>query len=219
MFFQGDPVKVIGRVDPEAAEKFYSKLYEKFNNKWVRRTFALMDTSYCLKAISPSNFDKLDTETETDLKSMLMPWVEPYVSANEVIVYLDVSSLPPGAQSKAHVDYTWFHLMSKRIRIPLITNPKSTFSLLTDNSSIKTYNLKVGKVYETNNSVIHMAANLGDTPRWHIVADILDKRIYEYLIENNKLSSWGLHPSINFCLNPEVAARLEEALKSDPINI
>ena len=218
MFFKGDPIRVIGHVDASKAQELYNIILEKFNNKWVRRTFALMDTSYCLKAISPSKFDILTEEDALQLKEILLPWVEPYVSDSEVIVYLDVSSLPPNAKSKVHIDYSWFHLMSKRIRIPLVTNPRSVFAVLTDIGP-KNYNLKVGNVYETNNSVIHTAANLGESPRWHIVADILDKRVYDYFVEQNKLGEWGLHPSINFCLDPKVTAQLDDALNQDTINI
>lgn len=218
MFFKGDPVRVVGKVDTNKTAELCNIISAKFDDKWVRRSFTLMDTSYCLKAITPSQFDKLNEIDEEQLRELLLPWIAPYVSENETIVYMDLSSLPPGAKSKVHIDYTWFHLMAKRIRIPLITNPKSVFALLTDTGP-KNYNLKVGNVYETNNSVLHLAANLGDTARWHIVADILDTSIYNYLVSQNKLADWGLHPSINFCIDPKVVAQLEETLKTDPINI
>jgi hypothetical protein len=218
MFFPGDPVRVIGHVDVEEANNLYKLILKKFNEKWIKRSFKLMDTSYCLKAVSPSNFDALDENTRNELKEILMPWVTPYISDNEVLVYLDVSSLPPGSQSIPHVDYLWIHLLSKRIRIPLITNCDCKFSLL-DESGTKTYNLKVGNVYETNNSVLHAAANLGTTPRWHIVADILDKSLYEYLVRTGKLSHWGVSPTLNFLYSSDVVNQLTRALKSDPINI
>jgi hypothetical protein len=218
MLFDGDPVRVIGTVDADKIDELRSKIVEKFNNHWVKRTFKLMDSSYCLKAITPSKFDVLDEHTAEKLREILIPWVQPYVSKNEKIVYLDVSSLPPGAQSLVHVDYSWIHLMAKRIRIPIITNPKSTFALWTDGGEVKTYNLKVGNVYETNNSVMHLAANLGDTDRWHIVADILDIAVYDYLVRENKLSGRGLHPSINFSLNPAVIEKLTAGLHAKPLD-
>lgn len=218
MFFSGDPIRVIGHVDADRIQAMHDTILERFNSKWVRRTFKLMDTSYCLKAISPSNFDSVDENTQQELKELLLPWIAPYVTENDVVVYLDLSSLPPGAQSKVHIDYSWIHLMAKRIRIPIVTNPKSTFALWTDGGTVKTYNLKVGNVYETNNSVMHLAANLGDTDRWHIVADILDKSVYEYLVRENKLSGWGLHPSINFSLNPEVIEKLTAGLHATPLD-
>jgi hypothetical protein len=218
MLFDGDPVRVIGSVDVDKIEELRSTIFEKFNSHWVKRTFKLMDSSYCLKAITPSKFDVLDEQIAKELREMLLPWVEPYVSKNEKIVYLDVSSLPPGAQSLPHIDYSYIHILAKRIRIPLVTNPKSTFSLVTANG-IKTFNLKVGSVYETNNMVAHVAGNLGNSERWHIVADILDNSLYEYLERTGKLADKAIDPSINFLLNKTVAGQLVESLKNESINI
>lgn len=218
MIFEGDPVKVIDSVDLDKVEELRKTIFEKFNSHWVKRSFKLMDSSYCLKAITPSKFDILDKDVATELKDILMPWITPYVSNNEKIIYLDVSSLPPGAQSLPHIDYTYMHVLAKRIRIPLVTNSKSTFSLVTS-SGIKTFNLKVGKVYETNNMVAHVAGNLGDSERWHVVADILDNSLYEYLERTGKLSAHAIDPSINFILNKDISNRLVAALKNEAINI
>jgi hypothetical protein len=214
MLFEGDPVRVIGTVDSDKIKELFDIINEKFNSHWVKRSFKLMDSSYCLKAITPSNFDTLDKKIADELKDILLPWIEPYVDKNERIMYLDVSSLPPGAQSLPHIDFTYMHVLSKRIRIPLVTNPKSTFSLVT-HTGIKTFNLKVGNVYETNNMVAHVAGNLGDTDRWHIVADIIDNSLYEYLERTGKLSAQAIDPSINFILNKKVSDQLIEALKSN----
>jgi hypothetical protein len=218
MIFEGDPVRVIDSVDLGKVEELRKTIFEKFNSHWVKRSFKLMDSSYCLKAITPSKFDILDKDVAAELKDILMPWITPYVSNNEKIIYLDVSSLPPGAQSLPHIDYTYMHVLAKRIRIPLVTNSKSTFSLVTP-TGIKTFNLKVGKVYETNNMVAHVAGNLGDSERWHVVADILDNSLYEYLERTGKLSAHAIDPSINFILNKDISNRLVAALKNEAINI
>lgn len=218
MFFKGDPVKVIGHVATETIEELYDTTFEKFNDKWVKRSFALMDESYCLKAMTPSNFDKLNSEDEIQLRELLLPLITPYISENEVLVYLDISALPPGAKCKVHLDFSLFHILSRRIHIPISTNPNATFSLLSESGS-KTYNLKVGSVYEINNTVLHVVSNAGDSPRWHIIADIIDKSLYNYLISENKMNDWGLHPSINNCINPKVIAHLESSLTSNPIDI
>jgi len=218
MFFRGDPIKVIGNIDIEKIKDLFDKIDKTFKNIWVRRTFALMDKSYCLKAITPSQFDKLKKDDEDLLREMLVPWITPYISENEVLVYLDISSLPPGAKCKVHIDYSWFHLVSRRIHIPLVTNPNATFALLSE-SGPKNYNLKVGNVYEINNMCFHVVSNAGNTDRWHILADVIDKSVYNYLVSSNKLADWGLAPSINNCIDPLVIVQLEEALKTDPINI
>jgi hypothetical protein len=218
MFFKGDPIRVIGNVDIEKTQALYNTLVELFKDKWVHRSFALMDESYCLKAVTPSQFDKLSKEDETQLRELLTPWVTPYISENEKLVYLDISSLPPGAKCKVHIDFSWFHLVSRRIHIPIVTNPNATFALLSD-SGPKNYNLKVGSVYEINNMVFHHVSNRGSTHRWHILADVIDKSVYNYLIAENKIADWGLSPSINNCIDPKIIAQLTETLKTDPINI
>jgi hypothetical protein len=218
MYFTGDPIKVIGFVDNDTITHIINKIKENFNDKWIRRTFKLMDTSYALKAITPSNFDRTNNETEKQLSEFLMPYVMPYVGENDVVVYLDISSLPPGARSLVHVDYAWIHQLSRRVRIPLVTNPQSVFALKTING-LYNYNLKVGKVYETNNQVLHLAANLGNTDRWHIVADIMDKDVYDYLVKTEKLDKWAIDPTVNFSFNQQVVSQLTEALRTDPINI
>jgi len=211
MFFSGDPVKVIDQIDPEKLKELHSVIRNKFDNKWVKRTFKLMDTAYVLKAVSPTNFDGLDEESTTELKKILLPWIEPYVGPNESIYYLDISSVPPETKIKAHLDYAFFQTVCRRIHIPVLTNNKSALSLWTDNG-VKTYNLKVGKVYEINNQVVHVAGNLGDTERWHILADIIDNDVLEVMKKTGMLSSWAYHPSINFFLNDKIVNALDNAL-------
>ena len=54
--------------------------------------------------------------------------------------------------------------MSKRIHIPLLTNP-DCIMLIED----KTYHLELGKVYITNTTLRHTAVNASDRMRVHIV--------------------------------------------------
>lgn len=219
MFFTGMPVKVIGTVEKENLINLHQEITDKFNNKWVQRsTNNLMSTSYCLKAITPSKFDIPDDQTQQDLKEILLPFVSPYVRKNEVIVYLDVSSLPPGTKSIVHVDYLLLHVLSRRIRIPITTNSNSVFALKTK-EGIQNFNLKVGNVYETNNQSLHIAANLGNTDRWHIAADLLDKDLYNLLVNTNQIYRQAFDPDINFSISPDIVFQIEEALKSPPINI
>ena len=219
MFFTGMPVKVIGTIEQAKLNKLQQEITDKFSNKWVQRsTNNLMATSYCLKAITPSKFDILDDQTQQDLKELLLPFVSPYIKENEVIVYLDVSSLPPGTKSAVHVDYLLLHVLARRIRIPITTNPKSVFALKTKDG-IQNFNLKVGNVYETNNQSLHTAANLGNTDRWHIAADLLDKDLYNVLVRTDQLYRQAFDPNINFSISSDVVFQIEEALKNPPINI
>lgn len=218
MFFTGTPVKIIGTIEQEKLDRLQQQIADKFGHKWVQRsTNKLMDTSYCLKAITPSKFDVPDENTQQELKDLLLPIVSPYIKENETVVYLDISSLPPGTKSLVHVDYLLLHVLSRRIRIPIITNSKSVFSLKT-NQGIQNFNLKVGNVYETNNQSLHTAANLGNTDRWHIVADLLDRDLYNSLVSTDQLYRQAFDPNINFSISSDIVSQIESALHTPPIN-
>lgn len=216
MFFPGLPVRILDEnINQEDVDSLLCTLETEFSHLWKQRSLNLMSESYCLKAITPMNIDRLNHEDENKLKQILLPWVEPFVPENHSIVYLDVSSLPPGAKSLVHVDNTVMHMLSKRIRIPLSTNEKSFFVLKTY-EGIFNFNLKVGKVYETNNQCIHYAHNKGESNRWHIVADIMHTSVYNSLVESGLITAYGLDPSVNFCFNTSLITALETALENMP---
>jgi hypothetical protein len=212
MYFDGAPVRVIGKSNLDDLKSLHDIITTSFNDKWVRRaTNILMDTSFSIKAITPSNYDIPDKQTQLELQKILLPFVNPYVKENEIIMYLDISSLPPGAKSLVHIDYLLFHAIAKRIRIPIVTNPAATIAFKT-NKGIEQFNLEVGNVYETNNQTLHAAANCGNSDRWHIVADIIDKDLYTALVKTNKLYEKAYDPIINFSLAPEIYSEIEHAI-------
>jgi hypothetical protein len=215
--FKGDPIRAIGEIDPTILNQLYDKIKKQFSEKWVERSLALMKGSFCLKAINPTSFDTLDQSSANELRDLLLPLVMPYVGENQVVVYLDISSLPANTKTMAHLDFAWIHLLSKRLHIPLVTNPEATFAII-GNREIKTYNLKVGKVYEINNLVLHVTGNLGVTDRWHIAVDILDKDLYQNLVNSGRIGEAGLDPSINFVLSDSILAKLDAALSAEPVN-
>ena len=71
MYFLGDPVKVLGTVNLEKIHEIVSILYENYSEKWIKRTFKLMENCYCLKAMTPSHFDVPDTDTQSQLMELL----------------------------------------------------------------------------------------------------------------------------------------------------
>lgn len=212
MYFVDSPIKVIGKVSLDELRLLGETIKQSFNDKWVRRaTNVLMDTSYSIKAITPSTYDIPDEQTQIDLQKLLLSFVQPYVKENEMVMYLDLSSLPPGARSRPHIDFLMFHVIAKRIRIPIITNPSATIAFKT-NKGIEQFNLEVGNVYETNNQTLHAAANCGTTDRWHIVADIIDKDLHAALVKTGKLYEKAYDPIINFSLSPEIYSEIENAI-------
>ena len=217
MYFLGDPVKVLGTVNLEKIHEIVSVLYENYSEKWIKRTFKLMENCYCLKAMTPSHFDVPDTDTQAQLMELLYPLVEPHIGPNEKLLYLDVSSVPPNQRTLVHIDHALMHIVSRRLHIPIVTNDKVRFALFTE-QKFWNYHLSVGKVYEINNEIPHLAVNLGATDRWHIIVDIIDNDAYEFLCKNNKLIDKGIDPAINFLFNQNITFKLNEIVESEAIN-
>lgn len=216
MFFSGDPVRTLGTIQLEKINDIISVIHEKYSEKWIKRTFKLMENCYCLKAITPSQFDVPDADTQSQLIELLYPLVEPYIGANERLLYLDISSVPPNQRTLVHIDHALMHIVSRRLHIPIITNDKVRFALFTDRK-FWNYHLGVGKVYEINNEVPHIAVNLGDSDRWHIIVDIIDNDAYEFLSKTNKLTDKGIDPAINFLINQDVTLKLNKIVESEAI--
>lgn len=213
MFFYGEAVKVIDTdLDLIKLDALRASIEENFGDKWKHRSLNLMTESLVLKAITPFDIDTLHPTDAGQLRDMLMPWINGYVGSHETVVYLDVSSLPPGAKSLVHFDYMWMHMATRRIRIPLSTNPQSLFVLKTRQNGVKNYNLKVGKVYETNNQCLHYAHNRGTTHRWHIVADVMDNDVLRFIRRNNLMIKPAVDSSVTESLDPAVIAELVSAM-------
>ena len=217
MYFEGNPVTVLDEIDIDKLTALGTVISQSFDARWVKRTLNLMEDCYCLKAVTPSNIDVLDIDTQEELKTLLLPFVEPYINPNEILLYLDISYIPPGKRTKVHVDHAAMHQVSRRLHIPIITNSSVRFAVF-HAAIIKNYHMEVGKVYEVNNQVMHLAANLGTEPRWHMIIDIIDKEIYEYLIKSNRLLSKGLDPSINYTFNTHLIEKLNKAVECEITN-
>ena len=217
MYFEGNPVTVVGEIDLDKLTTLGTVISQSFDTRWIKRTLNLMEDCYCLKAVTPSNIDVPDSNIQEELKTLLLPFVQPYINSNEILLYLDISHIPPGKRTKVHVDHAAMHQVSRRLHIPIITNSSVRFAVF-HAATIKNYHMEVGKVYEVNNQVMHLAANLGTEPRWHMIIDIIDKEIYEYLIKSNRLLSKGLDPSINYTFNTHLIEKLNKAVECEITN-
>lgn len=208
-------VKNLGSLSLDQLDKITEHIKSEFSNKWVRRSLKVMDSSFVLKAITPTTVDRLK-DGEENLIHLCLPLVAPLLSKTERIVYLDVSNLPSQSETSVHFDYAWIHALSRRITIPLVTNEKSIFALMNQEGEILTYHLKVGTVYEINNQTLHATSNFGDTDRWHIVADIIDDEAYNYLSKTNKLDKPYANKWCNFHYSEEVRNRFQKLLRLPP---
>ncbi|MEM9853624.1 MAG: aspartyl/asparaginyl beta-hydroxylase domain-containing protein [Pseudomonadota bacterium] len=68
-----------------------------------------------------------------------------------------------------HVDGAGSNLQGHKIHIPLVTNPKATFSVADES-----FHMPVGHAYEVNNISPHGAENHGETDRVHFIFEVYD---------------------------------------------
>jgi hypothetical protein len=91
------------------------------------------------------------------------------------IFYAEINYIKPGEGIKPHKDNGdgvtgrhWYLGASKRIHVPIITNE---LAIMYCNNQSK--HLPVGTVYEFHNNLNHYVVNDGDTPRVHLVIDLV----------------------------------------------
>lgn len=93
--------------------------------------------------------------------------------------------LKPNTNILPHTDGGWF-VDTHRIHIPIITDPRITFTLTN-----KKVHLKRGWIYELNNLVLHSVENPTDIGRVHLMVDIDPKRVVDSSILKSPLESIG----------------------------
>lgn len=210
MILDGEIVKKLGSVDKSDIQKLVGIIQNNYRDQWVKRTLKVMESTYVLKVTSPTQHDM--TPAAAGLMDLCLPIVKPFIGQNERIIYLDVSCLPKGVKSLVHFDYAWIHVLSRRIHIPLLTHDKAVFAALTEDNKIHSYNLKVGSAYEVNNQTLHAVANSGDEDRWHLLADVIDNSVYEYLVRTDKIDKAYINKWCQFYFNDKIKKRIEDAL-------
>jgi len=127
---------------------------------------------------------KVYTSDQNKLIKSIMPIVNDFnkLFSDYIPIRGEVVNLLPGRSLDLHVDIYWFHKYSKRIHIPLYTNNECMQIFENRN-----YHLEAGYAYEINNRIFHSASNNGETPRVHIILDLLPKEKLKNLIKNNDL--------------------------------
>ena len=93
------------------------------------------------------------------------------------IFYTEINYILPGESIKPHRDNGggitarhWYLGGACRIHIPLVTNPLAVMT-----SSEESKHLPVGTIYEFHNNLDHFVVNNGDSPRVHLVMDLVPK--------------------------------------------
>jgi len=110
------------------------------------------------------------TSDETDLLQAAQPIID-IINAlypNHFWVHGEYSCLPPEGVIKFHLDEGWFHGICHRIHIPIITNKNCIMFW-----EHERFHFPAGEMYEINNKAMHSVINEGQTPRVHLIFDII----------------------------------------------
>jgi Aspartyl/Asparaginyl beta-hydroxylase len=214
MFFNEYPVKEILDIDASIIDNVVQSIEREFFDKWKSRS-RLDHGTRVLKIIAPP--PALDTLSEEDT-IRINEIVNPIINAlnlkdSEVINYAAVNLLPAGAPIYLHIDNIMIHILSRRIHVPLKTNPMARIGFLTSPDALVTVHMKKGTVYEFNNEVPHAGVNNGTEDRWHLMMDVIDKDIYQS-IQKIKYS-FGLGPLMNHIWSDEIYDKFSNALGFD----
>ena len=78
-------------------------------------------------------------------------------------------NLPSRKLVTPHRDRSIYSKIINRIHVPILTNEDVYFSV-----EDETINMKPGEAWEVNNAKLHGAYNLGDSPRVHLMVDIIN---------------------------------------------
>jgi hypothetical protein len=214
MYFEDEPVKCIGKIDKNTLNEITTQVQKKFSDHWQARSLKIFKDQYTLKAITPTNNDRIPEADELALREILLPIITPHIQENEQLVYLDLSLMPPKTGTEIHFDFAWIHVLSRRIVIPIDTNEHSILTVLNEKNAISAYNLKNGEVYEFNNQLWHSANNFGQSDRIHLIADIIDNEALSYLKKTNKIDSHYCGKLNVFYLHSNYIKKFKSGLES-----
>lgn len=124
-------------------------------------------------------------QEETDLVCRIRKAVEPISDwvQNQFPEYIlfkgEINYISPNSTIPFHVDYCWFHANTRRIHIPIITQPGSFWL-----QHGKATHMPVGMCYEVNNVELHSFCQKSDKGRVHVVIDIMKKDLYEQTVKD-----------------------------------
>lgn len=115
-----------------------------------------------------------EAEREERLNEILQPLVEflKQKLPDHTPVLMQCAAIPPHTSLKFHVDTYVYQSVSYKCHFPILTNDKAFYQVF-ENDTLSSYNFEVGKVYTINNILYHRAVNNGDTPRIHVIIDMM----------------------------------------------
>tara|TARA_R110000796_G_scaffold56119_1_gene130314 strand:- start:979 stop:1518 length:540 start_codon:yes stop_codon:yes gene_type:complete len=159
---------LVSKVDKKLwyEKTFRQELYEVHKKtlsivfKWTSNSQENLDKSFI-------NYDLLNSilgkEVELQIKKILKYYPKTLIS-KAMLAYV-----APKSEIKEHIDSGILQKIH-RIHLPIITNPKCIFNI-----DKKNYFPKEGECFEFDNTKSHFINNMGNTPRIHLILDLLKK--------------------------------------------
>lgn len=123
-------------------------------------------------------YDAPQKYSEADREERLNQIVQPFVEflkeklPNHTAVLMQCAAIPPKTSLKFHVDTYVYQSVSHKCHFPILTNDRAFYQVF-DNDVLTSHHFEVGKVYDINNILFHRASNGGDTPRIHVIIDMM----------------------------------------------
>ena len=92
---------------------------------------------------------------------------------DHVFIKCEMNWIKPNENIPIHIDPCWWHGVSHRIHVPIITNDDCFFLV-----EGRPHHFEVGKYYEVNNRKYHSVSNTGTHGRLHLVFDAMPQTVY-----------------------------------------
>lgn len=204
----GGCIEDAGPVDLHQVETLAAAVESNFKDDWVDRSLHKFSGAHVLRIESPSERDRLPPDRTAELRRLVTPFWEALEREDQVIVYADISRVPPGGSIGLHVDLILLQTLSRRIHIPLTTNEGCVMAFVNENG-IETYHMPVGRMYHVNNCVPHLVRNTGKTGRMHLLFDVMDRRTHELFKDD--LLRCLVSPVTNYIISREAEAKASYA--------
>lgn len=153
-------------------------------DEFSRKEISLVEGRLCMIPCLLSRAEQLD---KTPAREILWSGVKPIVEfvqnlfPNFKMVRGEIVNLTPGRSLTPHIDVHWFHSVSKRIHVPVVSNSESFLTF-----ENRPYHLQPGKVYEINNRITHSGFNSGSTDRVHVIIDLMSRDVFSEAIERKQ---------------------------------
>jgi hypothetical protein len=118
------------------------------------------------------------SERSAVLADLVQPQIQflQRIYSGHVPVLIQCATLPPGAELLWHIDSYLYQSVSHKVHFVIKTNDDAVYECRDKFKVRRSYHFQEGHVYEINNILMHRSANRGDTPRTHVIIDMMPEQ-------------------------------------------